>query len=339
MFAIGIWFCQQLANLPAPGSLGVGLLACVASLALAWRLPSRKWRLALVIPAVLCLGFIWAAAWGQWRLADFLAEADEGRDIRVVGVVSGLPQDIERGRRFDFEVEKAEGSHVPRHISLAWYRGRQELVNDETNVWQEVHAGERWALTVRLKKPHGNLNPHGFDFEAWLFERGVRATGYVRTTSLEVPNTRLTDFVPGLGTVVERMRESVRDRFRQALPEGEYAGVLVALAVGDQQAIDSGLWLLFARTGITHLMSISGLHVTMVAAMGWWLVWLLWRREPSMALRIPAQKAAALGGVLFALAYTLLAGFGVPAQRTLYMVGVVAVALLQKTILSEKQSR
>ena len=75
-------------------------------------------------------------------------------------------------------------------------------------------------------------------------------------------------------------------------------------------------------------MSISGLHVTMVAAIGWWAVAFLWRRRPFLALRLPTQKAAALGGVIFAFAYCLLAGFGVPAQRTLYMVGTVALALL-----------
>ncbi len=325
-FAVGIGCCQQQAELPAVsvwaglGLLGLGLAA------LGLRCPGRRLRAGALALAAAALGFAWAAAYGHFRLSESLARADEGRDIQVEGIVAGLPQLIERGRRFDFEVEKADAA-VPRLISLAWYQGRQELVNDELNVLQEVHAGERWRLTVRLKRPHGNVNPGGFDFEAWLFERGIRATGYVRTSALVRPNERLADFVWRFDLGVERLRERVRERFSRALPEAEYVGILVALAVGDQQSIDNELWLLFARTGITHLMSISGLHVTMVAALGWWAVAFLWRRRPALALFLPAQKAAAVGGVLAAFAYCLLAGFGVPAQRTLYMVTTLALAL------------
>jgi competence protein ComEC len=124
------------------------------------------------------------------------------------------------------------------------------------------------------------------------------------------------------------LRESIRDRFRTALPEAPYAGILIALAIGDQHSIDAGLWQTFARTGITHLMSISGLHVTMLAALAYALTNWLWRRSARLPLRLPAQHAAALGGLLAALLYCLLAGFAVPAQRTLYMLGVVALAHL-----------
>ncbi len=112
------------------------------------------------------------------------------------------------------------------------------------------------------------------------------------------------------------------------MPDHPYAGVLAALAVGDQQAIAPELWRLFAATGITHLMSISGLHVTMLGGLVAWLVAVFWRRSPRLPLLWPAQKAAALAGFTGAFGYALLAGFGVPAQRTLYMLGVVAVAML-----------
>jgi competence protein ComEC len=115
------------------------------------------------------------------RLADELPAALEGRDIELTGVVAGLPQELERGVRFEFDVEQAVAG-VPPRISLAWYRGRDDA-DDEASPLVPVRAGERWRFTVRLKRPHGNLNPHGFDYEAWLFERGIRATGYVRPAS------------------------------------------------------------------------------------------------------------------------------------------------------------
>ena len=74
-------------------------------------------------------------------------------------------------------------------------------------------------------------------------------------------------------------------------------------------------------------MSISGLHVTLVSGLIAWLVSAAWRRVPWLVLRLPARKAAAAGALLGALGYTLLAGFAVPAQRTFYMVSVVALAL------------
>src|SRR6185312_3905635 len=116
-----------------------------------------------------------------------------------------------------------------------------------------------------------------------------------------------------------------------ALPGRPYAGVIVALVVGDQRAIDESEWKVFSRTGVSHLMSISGLHITMVAALFAAAVFGLWRRSFFTSLEVPtilpAQKAAALAGALAALVYVALAGFGVPAQRTLYMLSVVAWAL------------
>jgi competence protein ComEC len=87
----------------------------------------------------------------------------------------------------------------------------------------------------------------------------------------------------------------------------------------------------FNRTGIGHLISISGLHITMVAGLFAALVQALWRRSfftgAQLPLLLPAQKAAAAAGIAMALLYVLLAGFGVPARRTLYMLAVVATAL------------
>ena len=321
-FALGVGWLQRQAALPDWGLLAA-LLAVSAGLTFsAWRLRGR-WRRASVCIAGLLAGFLWAAGFAQWRLADRLPTENEGRDIRLSGVIASLPQAYENGQRFEFAVEQAEAA-LPSRISLAWYAGRRPEEDEARHVLPPLSAGERWQLTVRLKRPHGNLNPHGFDYEAWLFERGVRATGYVRTAE---DNRRLDAFVWRPAYAVERLRERVRERILRALPERDYAGVLVALVVGDQRAIDGGLWQLFARTGISHLMSISGMHVTMVAALGAWLVSLLWRKRPALMLRLPAQKAAAAAGWATAFGYCLLAGFGVPAQRTLYMLSVVALAL------------
>jgi competence protein ComEC len=137
--------------------------------------------------------------------------------------------------------------------------------------------------------------------------------------------------VPTFGNAVERCRDWLQSRIYQALPGKDYAGVIVALVIGDQRAISQSDWKVFNRTGISHLISISGLHITMVAGLFAALVFALWRRSfftgAALPLMLPAQKAAALAGAAIALLYVLLAGFGVPAQRTLYMLSVVAAAL------------
>lgn len=287
-------------------------------------LERRRWLAFFVLLlAGLALGFAWAEARGQWRLADELPLASEGREIVVSGVVSALPQAIPRGVRFEFDVETASET-VPRHVSLAWYQGEVAWDEEAYPAAVPLHAGERWRFTVRLKRPHGNLNPQGFDYEGWLLERNIRATGYVRPRSAE----RLAEAVWRPGYAIEMLREALRARFHATLSDAPYAGILVALAIGDQQAIAPELWQVFAKTGITHLMSISGLHVTMFAGLAYLVALALWRRSPRLPLRLPAQKAGALAGFLAALAYSLLSGFAVPAQRTLYMLGVVALARL-----------
>jgi competence protein ComEC len=186
-----------------------------------------------------------------------------------------------------------------------------------------LRAGQRWRFTVRLRRPHGNYNPHGFDVERWLLERDLRANGYVR---LDAPRVLIDDLVPHPAYLVERMRENVRARLLAALADRPYRGVVVALAVGDQQAIPREQWALFTRTGVGHLMSISGLHITMVAALAFALVTAMWRVLP-LAGRIPARSAATTAGLGAAIAYAVLAGFAVPAQRTVLMLAIVAAAL------------
>jgi competence protein ComEC len=123
-----------------------------------------------------------------------------------------------------------------------------------------VRAGERWRFAVRLRRPHGSLNPHGFDYEAWLFERGIRATGYVRMPGRReegVGAERLQTLVPRPGYLIDRFREAVREKILGALPEHPYAGVLIALAIGDRAR--SILAVAAVRPHRRdHLMSISG---------------------------------------------------------------------------------
>src|SRR6267378_2227699 len=317
-FAAGAALLQQQAQLP--------WLAWLAFLPLCIGLAVLRWRGAAVF--ALAGGFLWAAACAHWRMADWLSPELEGRDLQVVGVVAALPALGERSVRFEFDVESAE-QKLPSKIQLSWYRS--SAYEDQPALLAGiVHPGERWRFTVRLRRPHGTVNPHGFDYQAWLLERGIGATGYVRSRGEQRKLGERNSFMDW----IERAREAVRDRFQSALGATPAAGVLAALAVGAQRAISGEEWQLFNRTGVTHLMSISGLHVTLISGLFAWLVATGWRRLPALTLHLPARKAAAAAAIVGALGYTLLAGFAVPAQRTFYMVTVVAIALWSGRIAS-----
>jgi competence protein ComEC len=277
-----------------------------------------------------------------------LAPALEGRDLQVTGMVVAMPQSSEAGLRFRLAVESAHAAQsaqpseaadsvqLPPLIELAWYAGgwggADAPGEPQRQAQARLQAGQRWAFTVRLKAPHGARNPQGFDYELWLWEQGVQATGYVRSGPRD-PQPRLLEAT--WRYPVEQWRQQVRDAIVQrlapqepgdsgALARTRAAGVVAALVTGDQRAIDRADWDLFRATGVAHLMSISGLHITLfawlaVVVLGW-----AWRRSARLCSWWPAPHAALVGGVLLATAYALFSGWGLPAQRTVGMLALVA---------------
>ncbi len=252
-------------------------------------------------------------------VADALDPALEGRDLQLVGVVAQMPQRFEGGMRFRFDVEQLPaGVRLPPRIALGWYADS----SGADDGGPRPRAGERWRLTARLKAPHGGRNPHGFDYELWAWEQGVQATGYVRAGQGEAAPRLL---ARGWTHPVERAREAMRNAIYARVADARAAGVIAALVTGDQAAIERGDWDVFRATGVAHLMSISGLHVTLFAWLAAWVVGALWRRSGRLMLRWPAPHAALAGGVLLASAYALFSGWGVPSQRTVCMLATVAL--------------
>ena len=294
---------------------------------------------ALLLVALAC-GAMAGAGLAGWRAVAYAKSAFdpslEGRDLRVTGVVSEMPQRNEAGTRFVVDVESAQWTDadtrgrpaVPDRIALGWYADGSSpwgRTSPASTVAASPHAGERWSLTVRLKAPHGNRNPHGFDSELRMWEQGLHASGHVRAGARDAAPVLLG---PTWLHPIERAREAVRDAIFERVPDRARAGVIAALVTGDQNAIDRAGWDVFRATGVAHLMSISGLHVTMFAWLAAHVVGLLWRRSARLMLRLPAQQAALVGGVLLAALYALFSGWGVPSQRTVWMLATVALLRL-----------
>ncbi|QWE31849.1 DNA internalization-related competence protein ComEC/Rec2 [Polynucleobacter sp. Adler-ghost] len=276
--------------------------------------------------AVCCcaLGFAWSAYYAQDRLSNILALEHEGKDLVLEGRVNALPQSASSGAKFSFEVDRAflgreRIRSFPPQVYLSWqpaWRNPQDV--------PEVIPGQRWELKVKIKRPYGSLNPHTFDFERWSFHQDFGASGSVRSGQLILEkDIAFTEFT----LAMEYQRWKLRQKIQRLLSkDARYGGVIAALVMGDQNAIDQEDWRVFNATGIGHLISISGLHVTMLAGFGAMLATFIWRRN-TLPLSVPVGKVAAAVGFLTAFVYAWLAGFQIPAQRTMYMVGVVAFAL------------
>ena len=305
-------------------------------------------RIGFVVMALGLLSFGVTGLRATAYLADALEPVLEGRDVQVVGVVASLPQRNESGLRFRLEVESAALSgqpvRVPPLMDVGWYGGTFSAgpavwadatspktadavlpASAQNRMAADVRAGERWQMTLRLKAPHGSRNPFGFDYELWLWEQGVQATGYVRASAKDPVPQRMAQ--TWLHPVV-LARQVVRERIYRQVAERQFAGMIAALVVGDQAAIDRVDWDVFRATGVAHLVSISGLHITMFAWGAAWAVGWLWRRSGRLCIALPAPSAALVGGVLLATAYAVFSGWGVPAQRTCLMLATVALLRL-----------
>ncbi len=304
-FLFGVLILQQLELLPT----GYWVVLLPLLVLLLWYSPRFRF------PLMLGIGFLWALMHAQLQIAPSLEPSLEGEDLQITGIIDSIPEKNERRTRFYFDAESAELDgqlihHLPQHIRLSWY-------GDAPN----LRLGQRWTFTVRLKRPWGFMNPGGFDYEAWLFQHRVRATGYVRSKQAyaQLPVSRLS-------RPIGRLRQSLHDRMRLALPASDNIGVLTALTVGERGGIEPHQWQLLIDTGTNHLLAISGLHIGLVAGLVFWVVFRLWRYSSRLCLAFPAQRAAALSAIIFALFYALMAGFTVPTQRALVMLTVVLVA-------------
>ena len=264
----------------------------------------------------------------------------EGQLLRVTGVIAAMVQPDEVSTRFRFEPEQAEldGKPVrlPELLELGWYANPPTLAaQDAASLLADwsgsqravapLAPGERWQFQVRLKAPHGSLNPLGYDMELALWEQGVQGSGYVRAGPRDQAPERMGQT---WAHPVEWFRQNVRDAILARIPERRMAGLVAALVVGDQRAIERADWDVFRATGVAHLMSISGLHITMFAWLAAAGINTLWRRSQRLCLAFPAPDASLLGGLVLAGAYAVFSGWGIPSQRTVLMLATLTMLRL-----------
>jgi competence protein ComEC len=332
-FVFGALALQQQATLPSLLWLPVIVVGPLLLVISHYFNKLKHIRLVGVFVTAFLMGFFYATIFAHLRLGDALPSSWEQKNIDVVGVVATMSEMTDRGEHFHFDVEQVitPDAIVPKRIALTYYQGNfwqnpsQPLDKAQQLRPAKFKAGERWKMTVRLKRPHTTYNPHGYDFEAWALAHNIRAMGSIRTKS---ELQKLSDFVWRPSYLIEHAREVIGNRMTKAMENKPYAGVVRALVIGEKSQISAQDWDVFLRTGVNHLMSISGLHISMLAGLAFSLTTCIWRHFSLLVLRLPTRKAATIAGALAALLYACLAGLSVPTQRALYMLATFAVALL-----------
>ncbi len=273
-----------------------------------------KYPRSILVVSVL-LGFFWALIHAYSNLYPELDRSIEGIDLDVSGQVISIPSKQGRSSRFEFFIHQASlstnGKQVqsPKKVRLNWYGDVPP-----------IQLGEVWNLRVRLKRPWGYANPGSFDYEKWLFEQKIRATGYVRSKG---KNERIHE--TSLLDPTYYLRATLNQKLDQT--EGKSAAVIKALVLGERGQMDPKRWQVLTQTGTNHLLAISGLHVGIVSGFVYFIVLQLWKRNENLCLKIAAQRVAAIAAIFAAVFYAMLAGFSIPTQRAMVMAAIVFLAI------------
>jgi competence protein ComEC len=243
----------------------------------------------------------------------------DGADSRVLleARIRGTPARSGTELRFDADVRALAGpvDSRARRARLAW-----------RDAPFAPRAGERWQLLVRLAPISETRNFTGPELARIALRDRIHLAGRVVAGAL---NSRLALAPASIDTTRARIALRIRD----AVADPDAAALLAALAVGHTDGMTRDQWRVFNATGTTHLVAISGLHVTLFALLAFAAARHAWRWLPP-ARRVDRETFAALAGLAAAGAYALLAGFSVPTQRTWLMLAILAVSRLAARVAS-----
>lgn len=257
-----------------------------------------------VVGGVLDARIPWCAADAEIRLNATVVRPPENLDG------PGVPPGSVRFRALAETDGSSCASLAGALLRLAWYGG------STPHERPRIEAGQRWALTLRAKPPWSYRNPGGFDFERWLLGQRLQGTGYVLGGRLLAEATR-----SPLAAMRDRLHTLLAD---DRLSTGD---LLSALVSGNSAMLDGERWRLLRATGTVHLMVVSGLHVGLVASMGFMLGNWGARLAAPLLLWIHARWCGAIAGCLLAACYVVFTGMGLPAVRAWLMAAMAMFAV------------
>lgn len=315
----GVCLFQCIAELPDLKWLG--LMVCL--LVITWR-----WRRYYLV--CLFIGWSWAWIYAAWSLVNRLPVELEGQTLSANTRIESIPSCDKHLCRFNASLTLNQQA-----LPGAGESKRTKTINTRLSWYsppEHISAGQQWQLDIRLKRPHGLMNPGGFDYEQWLFAHGIGATGYVRCQTdcqlLSNPDRSLRN---RLTQHFRHQRQQLYNRLTQYLSASPVSGLLIGMVVGIRDDMTEQQWNVLRQTGTAHLMAISGLHIGLIAGLVFWLIRLLcaWLG----IVRWAPQQIAAVAAMLCACGYAVLAGLSLPTQRALIMLAIVFGSVILQTSL------
>jgi competence protein ComEC len=302
--------------LPAEPSL----FALGAAAAFAWIAARRlRQRIAAFRLAVALAMLVTGAATIKLRTEMVSAPVlDRERTAEITGWVAAREAVARGGARLRLQVHSIEDLPAPSTPSAVriTVRSRSEA----------AAVGDALTVLARLRPPSGPVMPGGYDFARADFYDGIGAVGFAygaaRPAEIGPPPAAV-----ALAKPVADLRETIRWRVLAALP-GDRGNIAAALIMGDQRGISEAIHEAMRASGLGHILSISGLHMVLVAGSAFWLIRALLALSPSLALRRPIKKWAAAGGLVVAVVYLFISGAAVATQRAFVMMAVMLLAVL-----------
>ncbi len=299
------------------------------------------------------LGLIIGISWVFWQtfFLPTLPERVLNQPIWLSGTIIELPnQSLSANRvkiKYQIKVDEitpdvsnpsfstiSYGFRPKPMVTLNWYARRHEL----SRASDLPQLGERWRFRVKLKANHFTMNPSGFDYEAWLLQQGITATGYIKVFTRKEKRLQSGGSVLVMEKIAKApfvslftWRNWLANRLNQVFEQSAFVPFYKALTFGDKSDITTEDWVLLQNTGTIHLMVISGLHMGIIAFLGFWFFKRIWRWGGYRQTVINLPEFAALGGLLFATLYLMVSGFSIPTQRAwLMVVAVLAFVLVRR---------
>lgn len=262
-------------------------------------------RIILLVCGTFLLGFSYAGIYSHIDAGRILNESLDGKESELSGYIVDFPRVTERGWQFDFYSEELGG------------KVRLGLDSDKTDSMEPAFDC-RYTLSAKLHRPRGLLNFSAYDYQAWLLQAGYLASGYVRSIQ------GCEHHKPSL---ILEVRLTIAEWIKSS-GVSEYAkSTLLGLLIGSYADIDSAQWRMLRNSGTIHLLSVSGLHIVLVATLAHFCTRKIVCFMVFPLRWLPADWWAGCVAIFFSLFYSMLAGFSVATQRSLVM---VFVAVLQR---------
>ena len=196
-----------------------------------------------------------------------------------------------------------------------------------TKYSDDVKIGDCIDVVAKLKPVYTPAIPNGYQYDRRMFFDGIEATGYaVRRAEIVTcqVNNNFTDYI---NNYIGSIRDNITTRIYDVLPKDE-ASIAAAIIAGEKGGISKSLIENYRTAGLAHFLSISGLHMSMIVALVFFIVRFMLSLIPAIVRKYDSKKLAAIISIFVSLAYLLISGASIPTRRAFIMTTIVLIGVL-----------